>query len=69
VASGIGGRLPVPFLKGDLMIYVLMFCTFMSSSGEVCEDVKTFDTMQACVQERDHRDPIHKNFKCEARGE
>jgi hypothetical protein len=63
---GVAGDCRAIFM-GLAMIYVLMFCTFMSSSGEVCEDVKSYSTMDACVVERDKRDPTHKNFRCEAR--
>lgn len=52
------------------MIYVLMLCTFMSSSGESCDDIATFTTIDACVTEA-NRHKAEENFnelyKCEGR--
>lgn len=33
------------------MIYVLMSCVFMSSSGESCTDIGQYQTKAACVYE------------------
>lgn len=50
------------------MIYVLMSCVFMSSSGESCVDIKSYPTMAAC-QEAVSRYPSggFESYKCEAR--
>jgi len=52
------------------MIYVLMLCTFMSSSGEVCEDIRRYSTIGDCVAEADRLKPTeekHKRYICEGR--
>ena len=50
------------------MIYVLMSCVFMSSSGESCVDVRSYPTMPAC-QAAAARYPSggFETYKCEAR--
>lgn len=50
------------------MIYVLMSCVFMSSSGEVCTDVRSYPTIAACQAEADKHPSTHfESYKCEAR--
>mgnify|MGYP006274464135 CR=1 FL=1 len=50
------------------MIYVLMACAFMSSSGEVCSDVAQYTTMAACQTEAaKHPTGGFETYKCEAR--
>jgi len=49
---------------------VLMLCTFMSSSGEVCEDIRRYSTIGDCVAEADRLKPTeekHKRYICEGR--
>ena len=52
------------------MIFVLMLCTFMSSSGESCDDVMTYSTLDACIEEANkHKKEENFNeiYKCEGR--
>ena len=51
------------------MIYVLTYCIFMSSSGESCDDVKSYPTMAACQEALNHHVPHGSmdSYKCEAR--
>jgi hypothetical protein len=52
------------------MIYALLLCTFMSSSGEVCDDIKFYQTIDECVAEANRRIPTeahNENYKCEGR--
>lgn len=50
------------------MIYALMVCVFMSSSGESCTDVKLFPTADLCELDRRQRKPGRgETYKCEER--
>ena len=50
------------------MLYVLMACAFMSSSGETCTDIKSYPTADLCELERKkHPDDGFETYKCEAR--
>ena len=50
------------------MIYVLMSCVFMSSSGESCNDIQKYPTMETCQAEADKHPNNHfEYYKCEAR--
>ncbi len=52
------------------MTYVLMFCVFMSSSGESCTDIARYPTIDACVDEANNRikrEGPNENYKCEGR--
>ena len=52
------------------MTYVLMLCVFMSSSGESCDDVATYKTLDACIEEANRRKPSEGHneiYKCEGR--
>ena len=52
------------------MTYVLMLCVFMSSSGESCDYVATYKTLDACIEEanKHKRDENYNEiYKCEGR--
>jgi len=52
------------------MIYVLMYCTFMSSSGDVCEDVRFYSRIDDCVNEANRlkpTEPTSSRYLCEGR--
>jgi len=50
--------------------YVLMLCVFMSSGGESCDDVATYQTLDACITEANRRkkdEGYNEIYKCEGR--
>lgn len=50
------------------MTYVLMLCVFMSSSGESCDDVGQYKTMEACQAEAaKHSSTGFEKYRCEVR--
>lgn len=50
------------------MIYVLMSCVFLSSSGESCTDVAQYTTLAACQEEAvKHPERGFEKYRCEAR--
>lgn len=52
------------------MIYVLTYCIFMSSSGESCNDMATYKTLDACISDAESYEKENKTkhvYRCEGR--
>jgi len=52
------------------MVFILTLCVFMSSSGESCDYVATYKTLDACIEEANRRKPSEGHneiYKCEGR--
>lgn len=48
------------------MIWILMLCSVMSSSGEACTNVASFQTQKACENAGKTRPQYHSEYyKCE----
>lgn len=52
------------------MMYVLTYCLFLSSSGESCNDIATFKTLDACIAEATEYEKTNRTksfYRCEGR--
>lgn len=52
------------------MIYVLTYCIFLSSSGESCDEISTYKTLDACISDAESYEKENRTksfYRCEGR--